>query len=57
MSQGEAAGVAVSLALNGNSALRDVDPTLIQKQMRAQGADPGDIPSDNALIEDKLAAV
>ena len=52
MAQGEAAGVAVSLALNGNSALRDVDVTSIQKQMRAQGADPGDVPSDNALIED-----
>ncbi len=56
MVQGEAAGVAVSLALNSNSALRDVDATLIQKQMRAQGADPGDIPSSNALIEKALAS-
>lgn len=56
MAQGEAAGVAVSLALNSNSALRDVDVTLIQKQMRAQGADPGDVPSSNALIEEALAS-
>lgn len=56
MSQGEAAGVAVALALNSNKALRDVDAKLIQKQMRAQGADPGDIPSANALIEDAISA-
>lgn len=56
MAQGEAAGVAVSLALNANSTLRDVDAKLIQQQMRAQGADPGDIPSSNALIEDAMAS-
>lgn len=56
MSQGEAAGVAVALALNSNKALRDVDAKLIQKQMRAQGADPGDIPSANALVEDAVSA-
>ncbi|WP_419911646.1 FAD-dependent oxidoreductase [Hoeflea sp.] len=56
MAQGEAAGVAVSLALNSGKALRDVDAKLIQKQMRAQGADPGDIPSANALIEDTVTA-
>lgn len=50
MVQGEAAGVASALALNANSALRDVDAKAIQKQMRAQGADPGDVPSDNALV-------
>ena len=55
MSQGEATGVAVSLALNSNSTLRDVDAGLIQKQMRAQGADPGDVPSPNALVEDSIA--
>lgn len=56
MAQGEAAGIAVSLALNGDVALRDVDVKAIQKQMRAQGADPGDVPSSNALIEDHIAA-
>jgi hypothetical protein len=49
MVQGEAAGIASALALNANTALRDVDPQAIQKQMRAQGADPGDVPSANAL--------
>lgn len=55
MSQGEAAGIAVSLAIKGDCALRDVDARLIQKQMRAQGADPGDVPSANALINDSVA--
>ena len=48
MAQGEATGVAAALALNGNVSVREVDPKAIQKQMRAQGADPGDVPSDNA---------
>jgi hypothetical protein len=54
--QGEAAGIAVALALNSDLALRDVDYKAIQKQMRAQGADPGDVPSANALIQDNVAA-
>ena len=48
MVQGEAAGVAAGLSLNGNVVLRKVEATAIQKQMRAQGADPGDVPSANA---------
>lgn len=56
MAQGEAAGVAVALSLNADVALRDVEVGLIQKQMRAQGADPGDIPSPNALTEEMLAS-
>ncbi|MEL7524633.1 MAG: FAD-dependent oxidoreductase [Pseudomonadota bacterium] len=56
MAQGEAAGVAAALALEGNAPLRMVDYKAIQKQMRAQGADPGDKPSPNALIEDPVAA-
>ncbi|KRW96906.1 FAD-dependent oxidoreductase [Paracoccus sp. MKU1] len=56
MAQGEAAGVAVAKALQANCALRDVDVRAIQKQMRAQGADPGDMPSANALIEPIAAA-
>ncbi|MEP3439465.1 MAG: FAD-dependent oxidoreductase [Hoeflea sp.] len=57
MVQGEAAGIAVSLALNGNSALRAVDAKLIQAQMRAQGADPGDVPSANALLDNQPISV
>lgn len=56
MAQGEAAGVAVTQALQAGCALRDVDATLIQKQMRAQGADPGDVPSANALTGETEAA-
>jgi hypothetical protein len=56
MSQGEAAGIAVAQALKGNQALRDVDVRKIQQQMRAQGADPGDVPSPNALLETNLVA-
>lgn len=51
MAQGEAAGVATALAIKSDKALRDVDHREIQKQMRAQGADPGDVPSPNALIK------
>jgi hypothetical protein len=57
MAQGEAAGVAVSLALEGGHALRHVDAAKIQARMRAQGADPGDRPSANALIEPHSIAV
>jgi len=56
MSQGEAAGIAAAIALNADVALRDVDYLAIQKQMRAQGADPGDQPSPNALLENPIAA-
>ncbi|MCJ8324176.1 MAG: FAD-dependent oxidoreductase [Rhizobiales bacterium] len=48
MVQGQAAGVAAALALNQNTAFRDVAAKDIQKQMRAQNADPGDKPSENA---------
>lgn len=56
MAQGEAAGIAAALALQSDRALRDVDVKAIQKQMRAQGADPGDIPSANALIDTPVKA-
>ena len=48
MVQGQAAGIAAALALSSGARLRDVDPTAIQRVMRAQGADPGDVPSSNA---------
>ena len=55
MVQGEVAGIASSLALQGDIAIRNVDPGKIQKAMRAQGADPGDIPSANATGVEELA--
>ncbi|ATN36911.1 FAD-dependent oxidoreductase (plasmid) [Rhizobium sp. ACO-34A] len=48
MAMGEAAGVAATVALNAGTTVRKADVKAIQKQMRAQGADPGDIPSANA---------
>jgi hypothetical protein len=48
MAQGQAAGLAAVLALSGGVTVRDVDPKAIQRAMRAQGADPGDVPSANA---------
>ena len=55
MVQGEVAGIAASLALKEDIKIRDVDVGKIQKAMRAQGADPGDIPSANATGVDALA--
>jgi hypothetical protein len=55
MVQGEVAGIAASLALQGDIKIRDVDAGTIQKAMRAQGADPGDIPSANATGVEELA--
>ena len=51
MAMGEAAGVAAALALNNAVSIRNVDVKAIQTQMHKQGADPGDIPSANALVE------
>jgi hypothetical protein len=48
MAQGQAAGLAAVLALSAGVRVRDVDPRAIQRAMRAQGADPGDVPSANA---------
>ena len=48
MAMGEAAGVAATVALNAGVKVRDADVKAIQKQLRAQGADPGDVPSENA---------
>ena len=50
MAMGEAAGIAAAKALDGDMLVRDVDVRGIQRQMRAQGADPGDRPADNALV-------
>jgi FAD dependent oxidoreductase len=48
MVQGQAAGIAAALALGSGIRVRDVDPAAIRRAMRAQGADPGDVPSANA---------
>lgn len=48
MAQGEAVGVAATVALNAGVTVREADTAKIQQIMRAQGADPGDKPSANA---------
>ncbi len=54
MAMGEATGVAAALALDAGVAVRDVDVRAVQRQMRAQGADPGDEPADNALLAEAV---
>lgn len=48
MAMGEAAGVAAVVALNAGVTARHADIKEIQRRMRHQGADPGDVPSPNA---------
>ncbi len=55
MAMGEAAGTAAALALAANVTVRNVDVAKLQKTLRAQGADPGDRPSANALVLDAAA--
>ena len=55
MSMGQSAGVAASLALASGIALRQVDPKAICARVRAQGGDPGDIPSANASVMETAA--
>jgi hypothetical protein len=50
MAMGEAAGVAAVEALNSGRLVRDIDVGAVQRKLRAQGADPGDIPSSNATF-------
>lgn len=52
MAMGEAAGVAATIALNAGVTVRQADVGAIQKQMRSQGADPGDVPSQNASMSE-----
>jgi hypothetical protein len=50
MAMGEAAGVAAVVALEAGVPVRAADVPTIQKKLRAQGADPGDVPAANALL-------
>ena len=55
MAMGEAAGVAAAVALDSGRRLADVDVAAVQKRLRAQGADPGDVPAANALVVESAA--
>lgn len=48
MSMGQATGVAAAVALESGVTVRDVDVAAVQRRSRAQGHDPGDVPSANA---------
>ena len=50
MAMGEAVGVASAMALDAGILVRDVDVAALQKKLRTQGADPGDVPSKNATV-------
>ena len=50
MAMGEAVGVAAAMALDAGTLVRNVDVPTLQKKLRAQGADPGDVPSANATL-------
>jgi hypothetical protein len=52
MAMGEAVGVAAAVALESNVLVRNVDVREVQRRLRAAGADPGDLPSANATIDD-----
>ncbi|HEY8336063.1 MAG TPA: FAD-dependent oxidoreductase [Tardiphaga sp.] len=55
MSMGQSAGVAAALSLSSNIPLKQVDPAAICARVRAQGGDPGDIPSANARVMETAA--
>ncbi|MGW3955574.1 FAD-dependent oxidoreductase [Streptomyces sp. NPDC004752] len=56
MAMGQAAGIAAATAAEQGIAVRDVDPAVIQRRMRDQGADPGDIPAANATLDQPTEA-
>jgi hypothetical protein len=50
MAMGQAAGIAAALALDSNVDVRHVDVATVQRLVRQQGGDPGDVPAANALV-------
>ncbi|MFB8267003.1 FAD-dependent oxidoreductase [Streptomyces sp. NPDC055955] len=52
MAMGQAAGIAAATAVEQGVLVRDVDPAVIQRRMRDQGADPGDVPAQNATLDE-----
>jgi threonine dehydrogenase-like Zn-dependent dehydrogenase len=55
MAMGQSAGVAAALAISAGISLRKVSPHDICRAVRAQGGDPGDVPSANAKILENAA--
>lgn len=52
MAMGQAAGIAAAVAVSSGSSVRDVPVEDIRRGMREQGADPGDVPSANATVDE-----
>lgn len=52
MAMGEAVGIASAMALDEGILVRRVDVQRLQKKLREQGADPGDVPSANATVRE-----
>lgn len=52
MAMGQAVASAATLAIEQKILVRDVDALEIQQRMRQHNADPGDIPSENATIDE-----
>ena len=50
MAMGEAAGIAAAMALDAGVPVRAVDVAMLQRKLRAQGADPGDTPRAEARV-------
>ena len=54
MAMGQAAGIAAGLAVDAGTTVRELDAAAIQRRMRDQGADPGDVPAPNATLTDPV---
>jgi hypothetical protein len=52
MAMGEATGIAAAMALDTGTLVRDIDVSTLQKKLREQGADPGDVASPNATVRE-----
>lgn len=52
MAMGEAAGLAAALALDAGVDVAAIDVRKLQAKLKAQGADPGDVPAPNAAIDE-----
>ena len=52
MAMGQAAGIAAALSVQEGARVRDVPVRRVQEGMRKQGADPGDVPARNAMVDE-----
>jgi hypothetical protein len=55
MAMGQAVGAAAALALDQGILVREVSARDIQREMHKHGADPGDVPSANATLDQDAA--